>query len=545
MISLRDELFKKFGTHFKSSMEDYGVLTLFEGVKFPLNEEQSKKFISHFLNFREHFNFHMLLDISCEKSKERSLLHYQLLNLEVHFGLRVTVDLGESIFFPSVESVWKSACALEAELVDRFELVKSSGKTTEHKRVLRGKEQKLDEIQSVPSYDLPLKPTASQKRRSWRRFGPFSSPFNGRARVDYLLDGDHVYDAQVMTGFAYRGFENKGKELDPFAMSHYFERLCKRDSVFAPLLWVETVESTMAIEVPEKARALRMVWMELARVEGHLQFLKELSEELGFYVEASTFSELLEQVFHLYNLYSGKSQNFSLFTFGGMRLHAPLGWGTECLEIAKYIHKTLEQTGFNLMRSPSWMEATRGCPLSAGAALDYGFSGPNLRACGVNYDARKIKPSYFYRDVDFEVPLGIDGTTYDRFLVRLEEVKQSLRIINQVLDHLPAGELLNTDHSLADLLVAQTGTQRKTMENLSYRQGLLSAGHTYTTIEASEGQIGLSLNILEGGVVNHFHIRSPSLAHISAFASMTRGQDLSCSLVAFSSLSIDAWEMDR
>ena len=222
-------------------------------------------------------------------------------------------------------------------------------------------------------------------------------------------------------------------------------------------------------------------------------------------------------------------------------MKAPLGWGTECLEVAKYIHKILDQTGANLMRSPSWMSVTSGCPMSAGAALDYGFSGPNLRACGVNYDTRKVNPKYFYEDVDFDVPLGIDGTTYDRFLVRLEEVKQSLRIINQVLDHLPAGELLNSDHRMTDSLV--TGGSK--VQNLDYRKAQVSPGHTYSTVGASEGEIGLSLKVNEEGGIDHFHIRSASLAHMSAFASMTKGQDLSCALVAFSSLNIDAWEMDR
>jgi NADH-quinone oxidoreductase subunit C/D len=509
--------------------------------KFPLDEESSRRYIEKFLDFREHYNFHMLLDISCEKSEGRSILHYQLVNLEVHFGLRVTIDIGESIFLPSVHSVWKSAYSLESEIEKRFSLFTSSGKRTEQKKLLLTRNELSSTIRKVPSYDLPLHPNPSEKRRVWKRFGPFSSPFNGRARVDYLLDEDKIYDARLETGFTHRGFEEKGKKLNPFEMNIFFERLCQRDSVFAPLLWVETIENRMRIEVPEKARALRMVWMELARVEGHLQFLKELSEELGFYVEASTFSELLEQVFHLYNLYSGKSQNFSLFTFGGMRLKAPLGWGTECLEIAKYIHKILDQTGLNLMRSPNWMKATSGCPLSAGAALDFGFSGPNLRACGVNYDTRKVKPKYFYKDVDFDVPLGIDGTTYDRFLVRLEEVKQSLRIINQVLDHLPAGELLNTDHGMTDHLI----NGNRSLENLSYRKSIIPVGHTYTAVEASEGEIGLSLKVSEEGRIDHFHIRSSSLAHLSAFSSMTKGQNLSSALVAFSSLSIDAWEMDR
>ena len=285
-----------------------------------------------------------------------------------------------------------------------------------------------------------------------------------------------------------------------------------------------------------------MVWMELARVEGHLNFLWELTHELGFYVEASVFAELLEQVYHLFNLYSGKSQNFSLFTFGGLKKANPLGWGTECLEVAKYIYKVIEDQEKEFNRNPRWMEMTRGFSMGAGMALDYGYTGPNLRACGVNFDTRKTQPRYFYDDVDFEVPLGIDGTTYDRFLVRLEELKQSLRIINQVLDHLPAGPVLNNEHDLYH--PAFDGDANSYAMSPPVGQWPSQTMDIFSRIEATEGQLGLFLRF-EDGKLNRLHVRSPSLVHLGAFPKLIQGGRLDGVFTTFQSLSVDAWEMDR
>jgi|GEM_PF-446534 len=548
-MTLRDELFKKFGTDFHSSIENRGLLTPPNEFEFPLDEEGVTLFHDFFFTLKDDFRFHMLVDISLERDRERHVLHYQLLNLEVHFRLQVSVDISESCFFPSLSHLWSSALVFENEICERGPLMTSSGGRTEQRKKREKMEEHLHEskseidIRSLPRYELPTQPTAAQKNRKWNRVGPFTSPFNGGVRVDYLTDGHRVYDAVVEKGFSFRDFEKKSLKNNIFHQVFWFERLCQRDSIYGPLLWVESIEELYAIDVPAKAMAMRMVWMELARVESHLHYLWKLTTELGFFVESSTLNELKEQVTHLFTLHSGKSQNYSLFTFGGMRSSNPLGWGTECLEAAKYILKVLQYVERALNRNSRWMAVTHGFPMTAGMALDFAYSGPNLRACGVNYDARKIKAPYFYRDVDFDVPLGIDGTNYDRYLVRMEELKQSLRIINQVLDHLPAGESLNTEHPLYEASLHQN------KEGHSFSPKLISKlfpnFEGYRSLESAEGELGLFLKTDEEGNLKNLHIRSSSLVHIGAYPELIKGGATDGAFTAYTSLNIDPWEMDR
>jgi NADH-quinone oxidoreductase subunit C/D len=542
MLNLRDDLYQNFGTDFKSSFSDKGLLTY--QARIPFDDDSVKSYQNFFRILKEDFKFHMLVDFCIEESAGKRLAHYQFLNLEVFFYLQVTVDLQDSDFLVSLSSLWSSAETFEEDVIKHYSIFITDGTKTAQRRDLQTRhlEQDKDIIPSLPIYETPLQANHNQKERSWHRFGPHSAPFNGKVRVDLLIAENRVYDSRVLAGLHHRGFETKALGKEPLALIFQFERLCARDSVYAPLLWVETLEEIHHITVPDKAKAIRMVWMELARVEGHLNFLWELTHELGFYVSASVFAELLEQVYHLFNLYSGKSQNYSLFTVGGMRKANPIGWGTECLEAAKYILKIIEEQEKGFNRNPRFMEVTSGFPMSAGLALDHGFSGPNLRACGVNLDNRKTKPRYFYDDVDFEVPLGIDGTTYDRFLVRLEELKQSLRIINQVLDHLPAGSVLNKDHAF--YRPEFDGQASEVRMNMSHQEWPAKDLEVFSHLEATEGLLGYYIKI-ESGKLTKLHVRSPSLVHLGAYPKIVRGGELSGALTTFQSLSIDAWEMDR
>ncbi len=541
-MSLRDELFKRFGTEFYSSFSDSGHLTFQSPEVFPLDREGCILYEDFFFHLKDDFGFIMLLDMTIEKEDEGRSLIYQLINLEYFFRLQVKVFIGESLFFPSLEGQWKSAKPLEEDLCHRFGLHINNGLMSEQRKALEEKERDFNKVKEVPRYELPLRPMDYDFERKWQRFGPYTSPLNGKARIDFLHAQGRVFDIQTERGFHFRDFEKLLLNKNLFHLTYYFERLCMKDCVFAPLLFVETMEQRLKIDVPDKAKALRMVWMELARSENHLHFLWELTHELGFFSEASVFCELMEQIFHLYNLFSGKCQKFSLFTFGGMLHETPIGWGTESLEAAKYIFKVLEDVEGELLRNSRWMSETTGFSMSATEAIELGITGPNLRACGVNFDSRKSKPRYFYDDVDFEVPLGIDGTTYDRFLVRLHELKQSLRIINQVLDHLPAGSHLNKDHPLYNPLLEKEGVDFRGGHG-DFAETFVDE-RTFTSIESSEGQLGLFLHTTQEGI-QHLHVRSPSLMHFSSYHTLVKGQLLNGAMTAFQSLNIDPWEMDR
>lgn len=541
-MTLRDRLFKKFGTDFHSSFSDSGYLHYIPSQSFPLDREGCVLYEDFFFGLKDEFGFIMLLDMTVGEDAKGKTIIYQLLNLEFFFRLQVKVEIGQSPFFPNLCALWKSAIPLQEDICRTKNIHMSSGLMSEQRKLLEKKPQTFEEVREVPRYELPLSPNEDDFERKWQRFGPYGSPLKGRARLDFLHGKGKVYQVEAHRGFHFRDFEKLVLDKSLFHLTYYFERLSMKDCVFAPLLFVETMENRLKIDVPDKAKALRMVWMELARSENHLYFLWELTHELGFFSEASVFAELMEQVFHLYNLFSGKCQNFSLFTFGGMQKATPIGWGTESLEAAKYIFKVLEEVEGELLRNSRWMRETAGFSMSATEAIELGVTGPNLRACGVNFDSRKSKPRYFYDDVDFEVPLGIDGTTYDRFLVRLHELKQSLRIINQVLDHLPAGSHINKEHSLYNPLLEKKGV------DLSSGRGDLTETfvdeETFTTIESSEGQLGLFLHTNEEGI-KHMHIRSPSLMHFSSYQSLALGGSLNGALTAFQSLNIDPWEMDR
>jgi len=531
-ISLRDKLYKKFGTEFRSSHQDFGTIQSPLEVTYPWASSFMDDFLNFFSDLKTSFNFHMLADISVEEMGSERIIHYGLLNLENYFRLQISMKITQGPFIPSLQGIWKSAIGLEKELEVRHKLLVSKGSASKQRHILKKLELEQDDKSTpreLPRYELPVIPSEKDLVKKWYQAGPLSAPLKGKARIDFLIDEEKVYDCVLETGFCHRNIEKMILTKPLERVSFFMERLCTRDSVFAPLIWNEALESRYQIVIPEKAQAIRMVWMEMARIEGHLSYLQELTGELGFLIESSALTELIEQIYHLYNLHSGKNQNFSLFSVGGMKQDLPMGWATECLEVVKYIYKELESVQSKIVRNKSWMSLTSSNPMNATMALEYALTGPNLRACGVNYDLRKRRPRYLYSDVDFQVPLGIDGTTYDRFLVRIEEIKQSIKIINQVLDHLPAGSVLNPEWKERDIVQEQSAPE----------------GLTYNIIESTEGELGLLVKSDEQHNLTHFHIRSPSYVHFHSYPSLVKGESISNALTAFLSLGIDAWEMDR
>ena len=190
------------------------------------------------------------------------------------------------------------------------------------------------------------------------------------------------------------------------------------------------------------------------------------------------------------------------------------------------------------------MARTNVCKITSHMALEYGLSGPSLRASGINYDLRKASPYYFYNDVDFEIPLGVNGHCYDRYLVRIEEIRQSLKIIVQVLDNLPFGDCVAT-HPLTELFHAKSPQQFSTAEDFVKNKITPPSKRIYSSIEAANGELGFYLISDGSSKPWRVKVRAPSFTHIQVLAQVLPGLILDDALVGFSSLNITPGELDR
>ena len=220
--------------------------------------------------------------------------------------------------------------------------------------------------------------------------------------------------------------------------------------------------------------------------------------------------------------------------------------------MGKLITKAIEEFGQEFTHSAFWAARNKVCPISAAAAIEWGITGPNLRACGVNYDLRKVRPQYFYADVDFKIPLGINGDGHDRYLVRLEEMRQSCKIITQVLDYLPVGLVQNADTRLGTPLLQASERSLKNdhlPDGLVWHGGIanpiLPAKRAYQSWEAPNGELALSIQGQNSAVLAFLKITAPSFFTLQAFPKIIQGASLQDALVTWRSLGIYPPEVDR
>ena len=233
---------------------------------------------------------------------------------------------------------------------------------------------------------------------------------------------------------------------------------------------------------------------------------------------------------------------------GGMVCDLPRGWVSYCLETIKKLSKDIEELDKTLTRSQIWVDRNQNCPISAADAIEWGLTGPTLRACGVNYDLRKVSSYYFYADVDFEIPLGIDGDGYDRYLVRLEEIRQSSKIINQILDYLPTGPVIIPGSQTTLPAKAEVYTQKEAKEKHFnfFQEGIVCpVGEAYSVFESPNGELGFYLISSGDAQPYRLKIRSPSFPIFQAYPSVIKDSGLTDALAAFSSLSALSGEVDR
>lgn len=378
--------------------------------------------------------------------------------------------------------------------------------------------------------------------------GPTHPATHGIFQNILLMDGERIVDAEPTIGYIHRAFEKIAENRPFYQINVLTDRMNYCSSPINNMAWWMTVEKLLNIEVPKRAQYLRVIVMELARITDHLICNSILGVDTGAYTGFLYVFQFREKVYEIYEEICGARLTTNMGRIGGFERE----WSEEAfrklnvfLEEFPVAWKEFE----NLFeRNRIFIDRTVDVgPISAEKAMQYGFTGPNLRAAGIDYDVRKAAPYSSYDDFEFDVPVGKSGDTYDRFCVRNAEVWESLRIIRQALDKLPEGPI---HADVPDYYLPPKEDVYTNMEALIYHFKIVMGevpvpvDEIYHAVEGGNGELGFYL-ISDGSRTPYrLKMRRPCYIYYQAYTEMIKGGMLSDAIVILSSLNVIAGELD-
>lgn len=355
--------------------------------------------------------------------------------------------------------------------------------------------------------------------------GPQHPSTHGVLRVVLRLDGETVVDADVVIGYLHRGIEKLSENRSYGQIILLTDRMDYVSAATSNVGYVETVEKLMAIEVPRRARYMRTIVCELQRIASHLVWLGTHAMDIGAMTVFLYCFRERELILDLFEEYCGARLTYNSMRIGGLPQEIPPGWDRKVLGFCDILDEKLREYEGLLTQNRIWLERTKGIGVIGGAeAIALGLSGPALRGSGVRRDVRKDEPYAAYDEMQFDVPVGEAGDTYDRYLVRIEEFRQSLRIIRQAVEGLPAGPIVGKVPRLIKPPV----------------------GETYHAIESPKGELGFFL-VSDGKSMNpyRFRVRPPSFCNLQALPRLIKGHLIADVVALIGSIDIVLGEVDR
>ena len=511
---------------------------------------------------RDEMDFILLLDIVAvdlyhkdskrQAETKRFAVIYHLLQMEEHCRLRVKVDLKKDDVLPSVVDLWCAADWSEREVAEMFGIEFSN--EMHKKRLLTQnnfpgfplrKDWKLErdyDLSETAWSDFPILADALFDEQRCRRvidIIPSHPAIQGTFRVRAEVLDDRVKRAQVEVGMQHRGVE-KIAESKMFAQFFpYAERLNFSSPCIGAIAWAKILEEALAIKLSDRVQAVRMILMELSRVMDHATGLAAMSKDLRAFGAATAFDRIREHLCQLFVSYSGSRLMTGSICLGGLNHDLPVGWVSYCLDVMSELEREIDKIDRQLTQNSSWLTFQGEGGITGAMAIEWGFTGPCLRACGMNYDLRKRSPYYFYNDVEFEVPLGINGDAYDRYLVRLHEMRQSLWIVSQVLDYIPSGAIRPSDPRL---LLTENRTQRPKLDRKDLK---IEPGEYYSFVESANGELGFYLVADGKSCPYRLKIRGPSFFHFQSFTHFVQDLRIDNAAALLASLNAVSGEIDR
>jgi len=379
--------------------------------------------------------------------------------------------------------------------------------------------------------------------------GPQHPSTHGVLRLVVDLDGEVVRKVVPHIGYLHRGMEKIAESMTYYQFIPYTDRLDYLAPLSNNVAFVLAVEKLIGLEVPPRCRAIRVLCCEIARISAHLLWLGTGALDLGAAtVFFHTFRER-EILYNLIELITGTRMTTSHTRVGGLARDLPERVIPELKEFLRSFPSKVDEYEKLLTRNKIWIKRTQDVGrISAEDAVDLGLTGPNLRGSGVEFDIRKVFPYSGYEQYDFEVPVGGAGDAYDRYLVRIEEMRQSARILNQVAANLPGGPI-NADDPKVVLPPKQkvlTSMEELIHQFIIVTEGIPAPeGEIYHAIEAPKGELGFYVKSEGEKSPYRLKIRSPSFVSLQAIPLMAKGLMISDLVAVVASLDPVMGEVDR
>ena len=529
--------------------------------------------------------FRMLYDLTAIDERERRrregqppsdfTVVYHLLSFERNKDIRVKVALSEGdLSLPSATGIWRAADWYEREAFDMFGV-----RFTGHPRLERllmpptwqGHPLRKDHparATDMPPFELTEETQEEEqralefhperwglRRRSERseflflNLGPQHPGTHGVLRIVVELDGEDIVDAVCDIGFHHRAAEKMGERQSWASYVPYTDRVDYLGGAMNNLAYLLAVEKLAGIDVPERAQAIRVMLCELFRISSHLVWYGTYAQDLGQLSPVFYMFTDRERVLDIVAAICGARMHPNWFRIGGVAQDLPEGWDELVADLLAYFPKRLKDYDGMVLKNRIFKARSVGIgAYTLDEAVDWGVTGPGLRACGLEWDFRKARPYSGYDRYDFDIPTGRNGDCYDRALVRVEEMRQSLRIIEQCLENMPAGEYKSRHPLATPPLKERTMHDIETLIDhfLGVSWGpVVPAGEAFHGIEATKGGNGYYL-VSDGGIMPYrLRIRTPSFPHIQMVPTISRGHTIPDLIAILGSVDFVLSDVDR
>ncbi len=500
---------------------------------------------------------------------------YHLLSYERNSDLRIKVPLkGDFPSIGTVTDIWPSANWYEREMWDMFGI-----NVQGHPHLSRilmppywqgyplRKEHPARATELGP-FELP-EPIAREQEQMLRfhpedwgltrqgededfmflNLGPQHPGTHGVFRIILQLDGEEIVNAVPDIGYHHRGQEKMSERQSWHTYLPYTDRVEYLSGVLNNLAYCQSVEKLAGIEVPERAQVIRIMLCELFRISSHLVWYGTFAQDLGALSPVFYMFTDREKLFNIVEAITGARMHPSWFRIGGVAQDLPKGWEKLVTDFLEYLPPRLNEYDKLVMQNPIFKDRTMGIGgITKDQAIEWGVTGPNLRACGMEWDWRKQRPYSGYDQFDFEIPVGSTGDCYDRAIVHVGEMRQSLRIIEQCVKNMPAGPF-KSDHPLTtpplkEFTMHDIETLITHFLNVSYGP-VIPPGEASTGIESSKGNYSYYL-VSDGNVQSYrTRIRTPSFVHLETIPLLAHGLMIPDLIAILGSLDFVMSDVDR